>query len=72
MAVQIHHVQASNIKALEKKVNVLLAEITVDARNIVEVIAVFADREQGQDNYVAVVQHSAPHLRTFEGDDEHP
>lgn len=63
MAVQVRYITASSVSALEKEVNTFLAEVTSDARNIVQVITSFGDADNG---YVAVVQCSAPHLRTFE------
>ncbi len=62
MAIQITIIRAGSTKELVEKVNTFLAKATQDARNVLEVIACFPD----VDDYVAVVQRNAPHLRTFE------
>ena len=68
MAIQVRYIKADSLDELEHMLNAFLAGVTEEARNVVEVITSFfdADREQ----YVAVVQINAPHLRRFDDGEE--
>ena len=65
MATKVQFITGTSRQALEEKINDFLAEAANDARLDVALLTVFP----GVDDYVAVVQVTAPHLRRFEGED---